>query len=95
LAISPFSETSMAPKIVKSTCWPRIIPNSAPNQKEAPGNVVMVCFPVDDIRIFISFKGRDPAKPRFHFEIQRQFRQGYNWLPMLEYRFLNSRNSGL
>jgi hypothetical protein len=34
-------------------------------------------------------------KTRFHFEIQRQFRQGYNWLPMLEYRFLNSRNSGL
>jgi hypothetical protein len=58
--------------------------------KEAPGNVVMVLFfsGVDDIRIFISFKGKGPMpKTPFHFEIQRQFRQGYNWLPMLEYRF--------
>jgi hypothetical protein len=40
--------------------------------------MLLFVFPVDDIRIFISFKGKDPClKPRFHFEIQRQFRQGY------------------
>ena len=46
LAISPFSATSMAPRIVKSTCCPRIIPKlNAESKKLAPGKVVMVCFP--------------------------------------------------
>jgi hypothetical protein len=50
---------------------------------------------IDNIRIFFSFKGKGPMPKTFHFEIQRQFLLGYNWLPMLEYLFLNSRNSGL
>ena len=46
LAISPFSDTSIAPKIVKSTFCDRIIPKlKAESKKLAPGNVVMVCFP--------------------------------------------------
>ena len=46
LAISPFSETSIAPRIVKSTFWLRIIPKlKAESKKLAPGSVVMVCLP--------------------------------------------------
>ena len=45
-ALSPFSDTYMEPKIIRSTCWPRIIPKLKPESKKlAPGKVVMVCFP--------------------------------------------------
>ncbi|MNQ97962.1 hypothetical protein D3C85_1136340 [compost metagenome] len=46
LAISPFSDTSMAPKMVRSTFCARIIPKLMAESKiDEPGKVVMVCLP--------------------------------------------------
>jgi hypothetical protein len=65
-------------------------------ESKGSGNVVMVCFGVDDIRIFISFKGKGPMpKTPFSLKFNVNSVRDMNWLPMLEYRFLNSRNSGL
>ena len=45
-AMSPFSLTSMAPKIVRSTFWARIIPKlMALSKIEEPSRNVTVCFP--------------------------------------------------
>ena len=45
-AMSPRSETSMAPKTVSCTLRARIIPKEvALSKKEAPGRLVMVCLP--------------------------------------------------
>ena len=58
LAISPFSETSIAPRIVRSTCFPRIIAKLIEESKKlAPGIVVMVCFPA-----FIISASSSPSK---------------------------------
>lgn len=46
LARSPFLETCIAPKIVKSMWPPRIIANeSSLEKKDPPGRMVTVCFP--------------------------------------------------
>ena len=45
-AMSPFSETSIAPRIVKWTCPPLIIAkDSAELNNAEPGTIVIVCFP--------------------------------------------------
>ena len=46
LAMSPRSLTSIAPRMVKSTCSPRIMPNESAELKMLePGSVVTVCLP--------------------------------------------------
>jgi 3-oxoacid CoA-transferase B subunit len=46
LAISPFSDTSMAPKTVSCTCCPLIMAKEvAESKRAAPGMVVIVCLP--------------------------------------------------
>ena len=70
LAISPFSATSIAPKIVRCTCLPRIIEKLvAESKKLAPGIVVIVCLPALIISASSSpSKGKGPI-PKTPFSL--------------------------